>query len=325
MRFKHLKMLGLFKIITLCVTIPSQSAENRVPGSLLHIPNSNYFSKYALVMEKKTRTLSVWAGESGQLSQIKTYNADFGKNPGDKHATNDHKTPEGIYFFDNMLEGAGLDFKLYGSRAFTMDYPNIFDKLLGKTGHGIWLHAIPDTVGLDRGSRGCVVIRNESIQDISQFIRLKHTPIIVLDEVPMITLEDSQKRAMAVRALVESWRSSWVSEDIEAYIKNYSPSFRAQGMNVKKWKAYKQGLNEKYSSIEVKLSNPVIFEYSGNLVVKFLQSYKSDQHADFGEKIMYLQKAGDQLQIVSEEWSPINDNSILAELDSNALKVSDNK
>ena len=33
----------------------------------------------------------------------------------------------------------GLNYKLYGDLAFTLNYPNPIDRLKGKTGRGIWI------------------------------------------------------------------------------------------------------------------------------------------------------------------------------------------
>jgi hypothetical protein len=63
------------------------------------------------------------------------------------------------------------------------------------------------------------------------------------------------------------------------------------------------GLNERYKSIAVKISKPLIFAYKGRAVVRFLQEYTSDQHTDFGEKVLYLHKGTKGYQIVGETWA----------------------
>ena len=151
-----------------------------IPSSLIHLGNGAYFSDYGLVVNKKARVLTVWKNENGKIQKIKEYPSDIGKNAGVKVARDDAKTPEGIYFFQKMIEGRALDSSQYGKRAFTTNYPNLFDLREGKTGAGIWLHAIPETKTLQRGSRGCVVVRNESILDVSPFIQLHTTPFVIL-------------------------------------------------------------------------------------------------------------------------------------------------
>jgi len=70
-----------------------------------------------------------------------------------------------------------LDPYKYGVHAFTTDYPNIFDLRKGKTGFGIWLHAIDESQTLERGSQGCVVVRNDTIKKLAQILRLEKHPL----------------------------------------------------------------------------------------------------------------------------------------------------
>ena len=85
------------------------------------------------------------------------------------------------------MDGNKVDFAQYGARIFTLDYPNYFDRLEKKTGKGIWLHAIPDSTSLQRGSHGCVVVRNKTIEDLAKYIELQRTPIVVVDQVQYLT------------------------------------------------------------------------------------------------------------------------------------------
>jgi hypothetical protein len=53
--------------------------------------------------------------------------------------------------------------------AITLDYPNAYDRLEGKSGDGIWLHATNEPIRpyLPNKTRGCVVISNDDIQELS--------------------------------------------------------------------------------------------------------------------------------------------------------------
>src|SRR5690606_35402957 len=118
---------------------------------------SNYCSPHVFIVDKKERVLSIWEETAMGLQRIAAYPTDIGKNVKDKQILGDKATPEGIYFMLEKYEANSLDYQTYGSRAFTLDYPNFFDRMEKKTGSGIWLHAVPDTVSLRRGSRGCVI------------------------------------------------------------------------------------------------------------------------------------------------------------------------
>lgn len=282
----------------------SQLETDRAPAGLVQIPQvTQYYSPYAFVVDKKARMLNVWQQTDSGLKRIAQFPADMGKKTGEKLSRGDHKTPEGIYFLQEKLEGTSLDFKLYGKRAFTTDYPNFFDRFDGKTGGGIWLHAVPDNVPLTRGSRGCVVVRNNVILDLTQYIRLGRTPIIIQEKEDLITQNDLKQASTELLQLIDGWKSAWEHKDIDAYIARYGDEFEWNKMNRDQYREYKAGLNERYKSIAVKISKPLIFAYKGRAVVRFLQEYTSDQHTDFGEKVLYLHKGAKGYQIVGETWA----------------------
>lgn len=301
----------------------NDSKTNRVPSSLVQIPQrALYYSPYAFVVDKKSRTLTVWQQNGDDLTAVASFPADLGKREGEKKAEGDHRTPNGIYFLQQKLEGASLDFKLFGKRAFTTDYPNFFDRIDRKTGSGIWLHAVPDSVPLTRGSRGCVVVRNEVIENLSQYVKLGKTPIIIQDEVELLDSEQAKQASVQLSNLVEKWRGAWEAKDIESYISYYGSDFKAMGMNREKWKSYKNNLNAQYKTLQVKFSRPVIYAYKNRAVARFLQAYTSDQHSDFGEKVLYLAKEGDDYKIIGEEWAAEKSQLANEEFNADATKVS---
>lgn len=282
----------------------SGAAAELAPVHLLRLGTTpSFYSPFAFLVDKKARTLSVWKQEMEGWRKLASYPADLGKKEGVKTKRNDHRTPEGIYFLDQKLEGAGLDFNLYGARAFTTNYPNFFDRLEGKTGSGIWLHAVPDQTPLTRGSRGCVVVRNDAIIELSKYVDLGRTPMVIAERVEYVKPSEIAQRANEIEASLERWRQAWETKDIEAYISFYGEGFRAQKMDRADWKAYKARLNESYRQLSIKLSKPYIVAYRDRAVARFMQSYASDQHQDFGEKTLYLHKEGGTFKIVGEDWA----------------------
>ena len=53
----------------------------------------------------------------------------------------------------------------------------------------------------------------------------------------------------------------------------------------------------------MKLSKPTVLTDRDRAVVRFLQEYTSDQHADFGEKVLFLKKEPNGFKIVGEQWT----------------------
>lgn len=293
--------------------IPVNPPKDLSPEPLIRLGSGEYFSSHALLMDKATRTLSVWKFLEGKVSMVMSVAADFGRNDGAKESAGDHKTPEGIYFFQELREGPSLNFDEYGVRAFTLDYPNFFDGLSRKSGSGIWLHAIPDSKSLLRGSRGCVVVRNDVIKNLSPYITLKRTPIVIQDAVTYLKEPEAESLRNNWSSWIEKWRTSWQSKNVDDYIKFYGADFKALGMDREKWRKYKQDLAGKYEFIKVNLTEPVVLHHGDEMVVRFLQDYSSDKNSDFGEKTLYLKKSEQgEFQIIGEEWRATHRSDIVA-------------
>lgn len=282
-----------------------QCLSQDVPAALIQMGNGRYFSKNAFIVDKAARKLTVWSLEGETIIKAAEYPSDLGKKTGDKTTAGDHRTPEGIYFLQKMLEGPSLAFNLYGVRAFPLDYPNVFDQRQGKTGDGIWLHAIPDTETLERGSRGCVVVRNDSILALSPYITLKRTPILIFDHVQTTSITGLQNQKTATALWLKQWKQTWESKDLDGYMNYYSEQFESLAKNKAEWKQYKSELAKKSGKIQVNIGPTIAFNHDGKTVIKFLQHYKSESLEDYGEKTIYLSQENGTNRIISEQWGPL--------------------
>jgi murein L,D-transpeptidase YafK len=293
--------------------IPVTPTKDTLPEALVQLGLGKYFSDHAFVMDKANRTLTVWKQVGDRISLVTAVAADFGRNSGDKTNSGDHRTPEGIYFFQELKEGSELNFDEYGVRAFTLDYPNFYDSQEKKSGSGIWLHAIPDSKSLLRGSRGCVVVRNDVIKALSSYIVLKRTPILIQDNVKYVSTTVAAQIRQRWRTWLEVWRQSWESKNLDQYISHYADTFRSMSMNRDQWRQFKKNLADKYSFIKIAVAEPIVIHHNHKLVVRFLQDYQSDKNADFGEKTLYLRREGEnEFKIIGEEWAPTARESYLA-------------
>lgn len=289
--------------------VPAALSQNKtddglLPSDLLQISETDAFSRYVLLVDKSERKLSVFARNGETIEKIDEYPTDIGKNDGDKEKRNDARTPEGIYFLEKKLQQPEIPFNIYGALAFTTNYPNLFDRREKKTGSGIWLHAIPDSVPLTRGSRGCVVVRNDVIKKLSSYIKLRETPILIFDHVSYVDKAEHEKRRKELNSFIESWREAWENQDIDKYMSYYDPSFTAPGFNYGSWKDHKEDLKEKYKYVKVQLSQPYIILHNDQMIIKTLQRYESNAHADYGVKTLYAVHEDGGYKIIREEWEP---------------------
>ncbi len=286
---------------------PILPPEGQVPTELAKLGSGDYFSAYAFLLDKSTRTLTIWKNTKTGPIFVEAHAADMGRAEGDKQILGDKKTPEGIYFFQTTYRENALDFNEYGSQAYTMDYPNLFDRREKKTGSGIWLHAIPKTKTLYRGSRGCVVVRNEVIQSLEKYITYKKTPIVVSKKVKYVPLDEYTTQQTKILSWLEDWRESWEAMELDTYMGYYDKSFYSTRMDWDTWKQFKKGLNQKYEYIRVQVAKPNIYFHGDEAIIRFLQGYNSDKNSDFGEKTLHLKKQADgKYKIIAENWRHVS-------------------
>lgn len=302
---------NFLSFILIVITSSSALAQNtiRYPKQILNLSSDARVSTNALLADKSKRQLSLIDSESLSKGGVKElYNIDIGKNTGDKKRRDDRRTPEGIYRLLARKAPPEIPFETYGSLAFTTNYPNYFDKYENKTGDGIWLHSVPDKIPLTRGSRGCVVLRNDDIKKIENSILLNKTFLIIDSQINWISSEEHNREKSFALNWFNQWRTQWQEQDLENYIKNYSDEFSAPPFNKKTWLTHKQKLKEKYTYVKVNAFEPNIIQIKNQYVIQFVQDYESDGHKDIGIKTLYVLKQGDSLKIKREEWVELKNN-----------------
>lgn len=310
--YKSIMMNILYNLFSLLIL--SSFAQQGTPPGNIHYPKQilnlsadSRISTNVLLADKTKRVLSLIDLDSLNNGRIREqYTIDIGKNNGDKVRRNDHRTPEGVYRLLLKKTPPEIPFDTYGSMAFTTNYPNYFDKYENKTGSGIWLHSVPDNVPLTRGSRGCVVLRNDDIKKIEPSILLDKTFLIIDKQINWVSTNEHIKEKSFALDWFNTWKKQWESQDLENYIKNYSEEFSAPPFNKKTWLQHKQKLKDRYTYVKVLVSEPNIIQIKNQYLIQFVQNYESDGHKDVGIKTLYVLKQEDgKLKIKREEWSPL--------------------
>jgi murein L,D-transpeptidase YafK len=280
----------------------------------LHIASAK--SPFSVVLVDKAKFLLHIAEYGNHHLEIKkTFHATTGKATGDKVVEKDLKTPEGVYFFTAKLTPPSLK-KKFGAMAIMLNYPNPIDEQQGKTGYDIMLHSTDDPPRLKRNqdSEGCVVVDDDQIKEVSQYIRLGLTPIVIYPELkPEYLSEDYNPKA---KEAFEHWLEAWKHKDIDAYIGSYASGFVYNGMNLKKYREYKKSLNDRYAKIEIEAKNVRFYHHPKYSVVTFTQIYESalkgggQGFKSSGSKTLYFLKTGpsnDDYRIANESYSTIKE------------------
>jgi murein L,D-transpeptidase YafK len=244
-----------------------------------------------------------------------------GKFKGDKSVNGDHKTPEGIYTIYDFLSKEELHRRhgkyaeIYGSGAFPMDYPNFIDRRAGKSGGGIWLHSTDDDGRISKGldSRGCVVVQNADLKEISQYIELKNTPIIVTQDIFYLSQSTWERNRKDISDAIMKWAKAWQEKDFDTYISAYdSQKFhdKIRG-GFGPYRAYKKAVFARPDKPLIKFDFISIMATEQYAVAHLLQDYQSAVINDIGRKTLYLKKdANYDWKIVGELWSKVESESL---------------
>jgi murein L,D-transpeptidase YafK len=272
----------------------------KVPASMLYI--GEQAPSYAFLVDKSAQRLHLYRQEADGPKLVKTFVCATGENSGGKKSRGDKRTPEGVYFFTRVIESKNLS-SIYGIRAFPMDYPNLFDRMDYLRGDGIWLHGT-DKPLTPYSTNGCIVLDNRDVAELSQYLRLRQTPIIIEEKILYTTLKELNEERERFRAYLAEWKRSWETKQLDEYMSFYSKDFQSKGLNWKSWRDYKYRLIQQYKNIQITIDPPTILKHNRNVVAAFFQSYRSDHYFNEGTKRLYFTPEGNDWKIIGEEWNP---------------------
>jgi murein L,D-transpeptidase YafK len=281
--------------------VRQRPTEDRVPRQLLQLHADQ---KHALLVDSRRSRLYVFANAEGKPRLVADYYVTLGKNGVDKAREGDQKTPIGVYHVTANLPRKKLtDF--YGSGAFPINYPNEWDRRLGRNGHGIWLHGVPSDVysRAPRASDGCIVLANADLDSVARFVQVGLTPVIIADEVEWAAAAAVEAERKSLGAALEQWRLDWQSRDSDKYLSHYAPKFSAGKQDLAAWSKHKRAVNAGKKWIKVGVSRVSMFAYPRErdfVVVTFDQDYRSDRLSNQMRKRQYWVKEGARWKILYE-------------------------
>ncbi|MFL5784241.1 MAG: L,D-transpeptidase family protein [Bacteriovoracaceae bacterium] len=272
--------------------------ENFLPSNILMMDET--FAHHVFLVEKSTHKLFIYENDKSYPKLIKTFSIATGKFKGDKAMSGDHKTPEGIYTLEEFLSKQELhrrhgDYaKIYGAGAFPMNYPNFIDNREQNGGGGIWLHSTDDDNRISKGldSKGCVVVQNADLKDVSQYIEIGHTPIIVVQDIFHLNKSSWERNRKDLHETVQKWSKAWQEKDFDNYIAAYDKDRfwdRSKG-KYESFKAYKKAVFSNPGKPVINFNFISIMANEKYAVVTLEQDYHSATINDTGKKTLYLMK-----------------------------------
>lgn len=206
-------------------TIPSQFVE--LPASTAH----------AIAVDASRSRLYLFANTPQGLRLLADHYVSIGRLGVPKAAAGDQRTPVGVYFITSRLGDKQVaDF--YGTGALPLNYPNEYDKRMGRTGSGIWLHGVPRSnyARSPHSTDGCVVLSNPDLQSLLQQVEPRSTPVVIAQHLEWIRPSDTAAARARVHNLIEGWRVARSSGDLQRALAFYSSQFQPGTPDLAKWR-----------------------------------------------------------------------------------------
>lgn len=263
------------------------------------VSNGYYESiEYLMVCQKDMKDIVLYNTKTNQ--KLFSSNVFTGQVDGDKQREGDLKTPVGVYSLKKRL--TKLD-PFYGPLALTTDYPNGYDKALGKTGYGIWIHGLPTNQKRDDYTKGCIALDNHKIKKLDSTINIDNSVLVISESK---TIEASKTDIVNILTQIHLWKDAWVNNDFNNYIAFYSEDFKkTNGQSYENFKSYKERLFKKDTKKSIVFKEINIIPYPNPSKKRLFrvimqEDYKARNHTFLGKKELYIEMNGENISIISE-------------------------
>ncbi|MGI7226862.1 L,D-transpeptidase family protein [Campylobacter coli] len=264
-----------------------------------------YDDDVAIVLTNKTdKILRVYSYSDGKIKQDFEQKAIITGLMGDKQVEGDLKTPIGFYELGRKFNPGD---PYYGPFAFATTYPNLLDKVQGKTGGGIWIHGYPlDGTRLDEfKTRGCIALFNENLEEFAKVVQDK--------KVFAMTEEKEKVRAKkediaALLADLFAWKLAWTDSDINTYLNFYDEKQfkRFDKMKFEQFASMKKSIfsrkDKKIKFSDINISPYPNVENETMYRISFYEDYYTKNYQFKGDKILYVKiDSKGKMKILAEQ------------------------
>ena len=264
-----------------------------------NITNGYYESLSHIIMcNKNIKDIKVYDTKKDDIvfsSKVLT-----GQIDGSKNIEGDLKTPVGAYKLVAKLTKVD-DF--YGPFALQSNYPNAFDKVLNKTGHGIWIHGVPFKESRNPYTKGCIALNNSQLENLESSIDI-HNSMLIISENNNINI--NKKEIAIILSEIFSWKDAWKHSNINKYLSFYSKDFKRKDKStLNKFANHKKRLFKRKENKRIKLSNINIIPYPNDLDKNIYQiimheDYRTRSYKFIGKKILYIEIINNKMKILFE-------------------------
>ena len=260
-------------------------------------------TSFILLCNKTSRILKVLKYKNGKIYNLAEFNNLIVGKLGQKQKEGDLRTPIGVYSLKYKIIPKN---PFYGPLAFVTSYPNLYDKLHHRDGHGIWIHGKPlDGKSRPDLSKGCIVLNNDDLQKLANIINYQETVLQIYQKPVYASKED----IASILALIYKWRWAWEKSNLKKYISYYANDFhRSNGEDLKQFINYKKRVFEirKHQKVTIYFKDIKIVPYQNPkdekiYRVTFYEEYIAPTYTFKGNKEIFVKKEKNKFKIFIEK------------------------
>jgi lipoprotein-anchoring transpeptidase ErfK/SrfK len=194
---------------------------NQVPAEFILLPKAIH---HAIAVDTSRSRLYLFENGAQGVRLVSDHYVSVGKQGVDKSVEGDQRTPLGVYFVSDRV-GQGSLGEAFGAGAMQLNYPNLFDKLHGRTGSGIYVHGVPFTTYSrpPKDSDGCVTLANDELVMLMNTVPVHDTPVIITKKIHWVSDRATQLHRAEILDVVNQWQSVRASDDRSALQSFYLP------------------------------------------------------------------------------------------------------
>lgn len=197
--------------------------QDALPKELIGLPAT---VQHAIVVDTQKARLYLFQNRGQGLELVKDSYVSLGKAGVSKQVEGDQRTPLGVYQVGLRRDEAAAR---YGAAALPLNYPNEYDRLVGRGGSSIWLHG--ERAGsYARGPQstdGCIVLSNDDMQALADTVKPRETPVLIFEHVDWVAKKDGKTLVDAqFESAFTQWQQARLKQDANALRGLYEPGLQ---------------------------------------------------------------------------------------------------
>lgn len=197
--------------------------QDALPKELLNLSPS---VRHAIVVDTTRARLYLFENSAQGMKLLSDTYVSIGKLGIGKRVEGDQRTPLGTYHVGPRRDAAA---DRYGVAVLPLNYPNEYDRVIGRGGSSIWLHG--ERAGsYARGplsTDGCVVLSNDEMRVLADTVEPYETPVVIVNHVDWVK-KNAAKPALnaGFEKAYGQWQQARLKQDAAVLAGFYEPGLQ---------------------------------------------------------------------------------------------------